>query len=298
MSIKSGFFNSESPGGIPDRAYSAEDLASIFNLLYSTGIIAAYLQELRVIQSTTADMNVRVYPGAMMAHGYWLINSAMFTVAINAADSTLNRKDAIVAQFDIATSRIANIIYRAGAPASTPVEPALVNTSSVFELCLAYITVNAGVAAVTTAMIYDTRTDITLCGYARAIADAFLDAKFNSYFATNGKIFPERLTSKLIDVAVDRTFGLADAGTVQRYTSATARTLTIPLNSIVAFPIGTEIEVYQKGTGLVTISKSAGVVFEARNKTNPVTILSAGLFSWIGLKKTDADTWTVRGDVQ
>jgi hypothetical protein len=69
--------------------------------------------------------------------------------------------------------------------------------------------------------------------------------------------------SKLIGVSTKTaayTFALADAGTQVEYNVAsTAGTFTIPLNSAVAFPVGTVINVCNINTGALTIAATSGV---------------------------------------
>src|ERR1051325_210965 len=55
------------------------------------------------------------------------------------------------------------------------------------------------------------------------------------------------------------TLALADAGTVIESTSGSPATFAVPPNSLVAFPVGTVVEVVQYGTGQVTIAAGAGV---------------------------------------
>jgi len=55
------------------------------------------------------------------------------------------------------------------------------------------------------------------------------------------------------------TFDLNDAGCLCMFNNALAITVTVPPNSSVAFPIGTQIEVAQTGAGKVTFAQGAGV---------------------------------------
>ena len=66
--------------------------------------------------------------------------------------------------------------------------------------------------------------------------------------------------------------------------STSAHNLTIPLNSSVAFPIGTQIIVEQLDTGLVTIAATGGVVIQGVTTTS-------GQYSVVSLIKQATDTW-------
>jgi hypothetical protein len=76
--------------------------------------------------------------------------------------------------------------------------------------------------------------------------------------------------------------------------NSSAITLTIPANTSVAFPIGTQILICQKGTGQVTISPGSGVTinsFESVNKT-------VSQYSMAGLIKIATNTWRLFGDLE
>ena len=74
--------------------------------------------------------------------------------------------------------------------------------------------------------------------------------------------------------------------------SASAMTLTIPLNSAVAFPIGTSIDILQTSTGQVTIAGDAGVTV---NSTPGLKLRTQ--WSSATLFKRAENTWVVFGDL-
>jgi hypothetical protein len=86
------------------------------------------------------------------------------------------------------------------------------------------------------------------------------------------------------------TLVLADIGKVIEFNSASATTLTVPLNASVAFPIGTLIEVFQVGTGSVTIGGSATL-------RSPAGLILRAQYSTVALRKRGTDEWVVSGDV-
>lgn len=81
------------------------------------------------------------------------------------------------------------------------------------------------------------------------------------------------------------TLVLGDAASTLRMNVATANTLTIPPNSSVAFPIGSEVEVIQAGAGLTTITAGAGVTL------NTPSAASTAQHQRCFLRKTATDTW-------
>lgn len=74
--------------------------------------------------------------------------------------------------------------------------------------------------------------------------------------------------------------------------SASAMTLTIPLNSAVAFPVGTSIDILQTSTGQVTIAGDAGVTVNATPGLKLRTQWSS-----CTLFKRATNTWVVYGDL-
>lgn len=55
------------------------------------------------------------------------------------------------------------------------------------------------------------------------------------------------------------TLSLSDIAKVVAVDSSSNLTVEVPLNSLVPFPVGTVINVYQAGTGTVTIAGASGV---------------------------------------
>lgn len=86
---------------------------------------------------------------------------------------------------------------------------------------------------------------------------------------------------------------LEDAGRCVTMTNTSARTITVPTNATVAFPIGTQILLGRLGTGAVTIVPASGVTINA----------ASGLKLWAqysmaGLIKQDTHIWMLVGDLE
>lgn len=89
------------------------------------------------------------------------------------------------------------------------------------------------------------------------------------------------------------TFALADAGTCVEGTSASAQTFTIPPNASVAFPTGTIMEVFQFGSGQITIAAGAGVtILSDGGKVN-----TAAQYATISLRQRTTNVWVLSGDL-
>lgn len=92
----------------------------------------------------------------------------------------------------------------------------------------------------------------------------------------------------IVTVTATKTLEMTDAGTVQNCINAAAAIVTIPLNSAVAFPIGTRIIVRKTTAQTVTIAFSAGVTV-----LNPLgtTLTATNLTTAAILRKTGTDSW-------
>lgn len=110
---------------------------------------------------------------------------------------------------------------------------------------------------------------------------------------SNSKVTASQAAARIVDVSDNKTLALADAGTMQRFTSASNYTLTVPPNSAVAFPVGTEIEVTRYSTGTVTIAAGSGVTI---NK-NGTALTIKNQYTSIYLKKIATDEWLLQGNL-
>lgn len=86
------------------------------------------------------------------------------------------------------------------------------------------------------------------------------------------------------------TLQLSDASKVVAIDSTFNRTLTIPTNASVAFPVGTVINVYRANTGAVTITGASGVTLR-----NGGDIIVG--FGEVSLRKRDTNEWVAAGPV-
>lgn len=86
---------------------------------------------------------------------------------------------------------------------------------------------------------------------------------------------------------------LADYWQYVRMDKATAVNLTVPANATVAFPVGTEIPIFAKGAGQVTVVAAGGVTINT-----PETLLLRKQYSTGLLVKVATDEWDLTGDLE
>lgn len=166
MAIQSYFFNAILNDGTYDRIYNAEDVTSYLDLLVGNGVFPNPSTMLQVRASS--GMNVIVGAGAGWINGHKLINTADLTLTLDASDVLLNRIDLVIFYVDF-TQRTMGIGIKKGTSAATPVAPTLQRDTSRYEMCLARITVDKQITAITSAMITDTRGNSNVCGYVQGL---------------------------------------------------------------------------------------------------------------------------------
>ena len=115
-------------------------------------------------------------------------------------------------------------------------------------------------------------------------------------------VSPSELTSALSakvdkNVSIDAkissyTLQLSDSGKLIEMNVATANNLTVPLNSSVAFPIGTKIDILQTGAGQTTILPEYGVTINAVSGLKLSEQWAAAT-----LVKRDTNTWVLIGNL-
>lgn len=91
--------------------------------------------------------------------------------------------------------------------------------------------------------------------------------------------------------ATTYTLTISDRDKIVELNNASAITLTVPLNSAVAFPVGSNITLLQTGAGQVTVAGASGVTVNG----NPGLKLS-GQWAAATLIKRATDTWVLLGN--
>lgn len=157
MALTYGFFNSIDG----DRTYNADQMSQYFKGLVSSGVYESVGGALQVIAGN--GMTVNVQTGRAIVYQKWMESDAVETITISAAHAILNRYTAVVVRLKI-PERMMEIATVDGTPASTPLQPAITNSATVKEICLAMIYVPAGATSISQANITDMRPS-DKCGW-------------------------------------------------------------------------------------------------------------------------------------
>ena len=97
-------------------------------------------------------------------------------------------------------------------------------------------------------------------------------------------------------VGTTYTFVLTDRDDLVTASNSSSQTYTIPLNSSVAFPTGSLVNLIQIGTGQVTVVGAGGVTLNSTGATSAQPKTRAR-YSVMTLIKAGTDTWYATGDV-
>lgn len=131
----------------------------------------------------------------------------------------------------------------------------------------------------------------TELGYLDGVTSAIqtqIDAKASTSSVSAKR---DKILTRSTSTGTSYTLVLGDAYTMVTLTNGSAITLTVPLNSSVAYDIGTEIHLLQGGAGQVTVAGASGVTVVATFGLKLRTQWSAAT-----LVKLTADSWVLIGD--
>lgn len=115
----------------------------------------------------------------------------------------------------------------------------------------------------------------------------------STQLATMQAVFDAASTLVINTQTASYTLVLTDAGKLVQMNVATANNLTVPLNSSVAFPVGTQLPIRSIGAGQTTIVATGGVTIQSSGSKLKLT----GQYSGGSLIKVDTDTWALMGDL-
>ena len=158
MSVTCGFFNSSNG----DRKYNADQMSSYFEGLVSDGVYENVGDVL--IVKAGDGMQVIAGEGRAVIRSKWLKNDASRIINLNPAHVTLNRYTAICLRLDLENRKV-DFYTKDSADATKPIKPTMEDSSTIKELCLAYVYVGRGVTEITQNNIEDTRADTNICGW-------------------------------------------------------------------------------------------------------------------------------------
>lgn len=251
MSVTYGFFNSVNN----DRVYNADQMSEYFDGLVSNGVYQKVGGGFKV--EPNSGMNINIQTGRAIINCKWINSDAVTSIDVTQSHPTLNRYTAVVIRLNV-TDRLMEIATKDGTAAANPTKPAITNTTTVKELCLAYIYVKAGATSITASNIEDTRSS-SKCGWVTGLikqvdtADLFTQFEaayeenlanmqtWEAYQKAQFEAWFETLTTQLaVNTHIERTFG----------DTTTTSSAYVYLPSGVDYEDGDVLDVYVNGVYL------------------------------------------------
>ncbi len=176
-----------------DRVYFAEDFARHLKKYFTNGI---FNNELRVIANN--DMSITIQEGDANIEGYRYSNTGDLVKTIETADGTLKRIDNVVIRLDL-TNRLISAQIIKGTFSDNPSAPALIRSSTVYDIKIAEVYVSNGITSITQSAIKDTRFEESVCGVVASTVETLnteeiydqLYTKFEEYIQTTEDTFSE-----------------------------------------------------------------------------------------------------------
>lgn len=248
--------------GLTIKQHNAADVSNIFETRLSTNALAAYIDK----------------TGAFSAQALKIAGTAL--AASHLSNGVSGTGAVVLASAISGLAPLASPTFTGTPAAPTPAtgDNSTTIATTAFVKAQAYATLASpaltGTPTAPTAGSGDNSTQIA--------TTAFVTTAVNS--ATALTINSQTLTSY--------TPVLSDAGKMIDFSNASAITLTVPPNSSVAFPVGTQINLLQSGAGQVTVAAGAGVTINA----NPGLKLN-GQWASATLVKRATDTWVLIGNL-
>ena len=89
------------------------------------------------------------------------------------------------------------------------------------------------------------------------------------------------------------TLTINDQGKILPFSTTSTGTITVPLNSSVAFPTGSFVNFIQTGTGPILMTGASGVTIQSESSK----LKLKGQYAVAGVLKTDTDTWVAFGNL-
>lgn len=191
--MRSGFFNSMKAEGekFGDRVYRAEDWAQYFAQFIGNGVYANPAASMQV--RSVSGLIVRISAGSCFINGYTGYADGTDLLTLNYG-SGLPRIDRIVLRLDLAARSIYPVVIM-GTAAESPVPPNIIRNNSMYDLCIAQISVAANATSVSQANITDMRSNSSVCGFVAGVinqidtTDLFLqyEAQWNEFVTQLGE---------------------------------------------------------------------------------------------------------------
>lgn len=146
--------------------YGQLEFAEVLNRFVDTGYFVGVGDELETVK--VSGLQGKTKTGECFIKGYWGKVEEEETFNLDAGDPTNARWDRRILRLDVLNKNISLAVLK-GTPSANPVPPELTRNSSIWELSLAKLKVNAGSNEINE--VIDERNDKSVCGKAKLVPD-------------------------------------------------------------------------------------------------------------------------------
>lgn len=187
---EAGFYNNKRTGNTDDRVYSAKDVREPYCTVFSKGIMPDTDGTAGGYLKVTAVSGMQISVAAGTANlGAWFKNKGEYKITLDPAGGSVRYDCVIIRSDDISTTRSDNVavdrepsIYIKSLTA-VPTINDLIRNDNTYEMCLAYVKVNALATSIISDNIIDTRTDGSLCNVMSGVGATVVRVYKNTYFS-------------------------------------------------------------------------------------------------------------------
>lgn len=215
------FWDAEVVAGEPDRLYTSEDFAQLFNKILTDGYLVGFADEFDLTDAG-ANMKFNVGTGAAWIQGrVFEVRGDPVELTFDPGDPANPRIDLIVIRSDYA-ARTVSLAVKEGVPAGAPVAPALTRVPGVtWELGLYSVLIPANDLDLSLAQVTDLREDPAWCGGVEIMGfpphiESLLDVDASSIMTGDtlvwdgSKFVPSLLQDPAVDTVQDLLRSLAE----------------------------------------------------------------------------------------
>lgn len=186
MAERSLFFNSQLVDGKYDREYQAQDFATYFGSVLSSGLLHTDEAPGMKVSVESGTLNTVIDAGRAVLKGHLYINTTPKTLTHAIPEVDLDRIDRIVLRLDLRNSERKILSHiKPGTPATNPIPPELQRDEFIHEISLAQIKVRKNTVQLLPSDLIDERLDENLCGIVHSLISVpttVFQQQFNTWF--------------------------------------------------------------------------------------------------------------------
>lgn len=182
INYEAGFYDNKKSNGVDDRVYSAMDIRKPYNSIYSKGVKPEEDGTAGGILKVTSTGGMGIAVAAGEANlGAWFINKSAFSIVLDNSIGTDRYDCVIIRNDDSEEVRMPSIYIKS--LTRIPTISDLTRNDDIYEICVAYVKVAAGVSLITDNNITDTREDGQLCNVMSGVGATVVRTYRNTVFS-------------------------------------------------------------------------------------------------------------------